>query len=161
MTTKEQFAKMFHDLMQSKCRQVDSQMLETWYRWLGRYDADRLAGAFAELICSKESFPTVGHIIELIDPLPRPTEEAASRWEKIVNTVKKGLEDYKKLPQEWRDVVNEAGGYSAVATGDKYVCDKVGRSFRTRMATILKKQLKERIRGITDGSRACIGDATQ
>lgn len=89
MINDKDFAKWFYAMQMSKGHSVDENMMATWYELLKEMPADRVENAFKKIVYSPDDFPTVGKIIEMIEPV---RAQATLAWLDVLQIASTGKE---------------------------------------------------------------------
>lgn len=107
-----------HELFLSKGKKSPSDEMATlWIKYLKLYPPEELMKAFEKEIMSTNGFPTLGSILNLIDPLPDPESESLDAWNGLLRDISNG----EVYTDEQIEICREiAGSLTAIREADPF-----------------------------------------
>jgi hypothetical protein len=130
-------------LFLSKGRQIPStEMIKIWGSYLKEYSHISLVDAFEAEIKSNNDFPTLGRILNHIEPLDSGIK-ARSIWNGLLNKIRSGDGIYTDSEKSVAKKV--AGSIEEIKSADQYSLSFIKKDFIEEVKTVLKKQNYDKI----------------
>lgn len=134
-----------HELFLAKGKNPASdEIVILWIKYLESYPPEKLIEAFETEIRSNNDFPTLGRILNYIDPLPNPENESNEAWNKLLSDISSGRETYSK---EQMDICRQiAGSITAIRQANEFGLSTMKKNFIRVYSKKVKKQIEEKIK---------------
>ena len=135
-------SKMHQLFMAKGKREPEKKMAILWIKYLESYPPEKLIEAFEKEIRSNNDFPTLGKILNHVDPLPDPESESLDAWNELLISISKGI-DYTK--EQFEVCCEVAGSISAVAQANEYQLSAIKKDFIRKYSKKIQKKIDEKI----------------
>jgi hypothetical protein len=140
MIDNKEFLKWFYALQLSKGKPVNEDMAVAWYELLKDFSADQIEKAFKQCVYSPDDFPTVGKVIEMVNPIKA---RALLEWCEVLKCAERGI-----TPTGTKgEIVRLLGGIDRIGyCENEYEMSKLQRNFceifETKVDAVRMKQLE-------------------
>lgn len=140
-----------HELFLAKGKNPASdEIVILWIRYLESYPPEKLVEAFEKEIRSNNDFPTLGKILNHVDPLPNAEDLSNEAWNNLMRVINKGF-DY---TTEQIDICREiAGSISVIGQANEFQLSGYKKDFIRVYSKKVKKQIDEKIQIQTNQSK--------
>ena len=133
---------LLEELFISKGRKLSDEMAKVWTKYLAEYDSDKIIYSIKREIMSSNQFPTLGALIESIDPKESFESDAEQSWSKLMKAMRDNT--IAELPDGAKMVVNENfGGFYDIKNANDFQLTKMKKSYVKKVSQLLEENQKE------------------